>query len=110
MAEKLNWTFSARVLGGPTIATAGEMLVDAYTKINVTIPQGATQDVEVFPGAGGSAQVIVISPAAPNAGLTYKVGTKDVPLDGPHSIRFHGAPTDLLVEGAATTGGIRRVV
>ena len=103
MAEKLNWTFAARVLGGPTIATAGEIELDAYTKIDVTIPQGSSQDVEIFPGSGGSAQVVVISPAVPSVDLTYKVGTTDVPLDGPH-VLIGGGAVGLLAGSGGTVG------
>lgn len=91
MPEKLNWTFAARVLGGPTIAESGELDVEAYVKLAVTIKKGATQDVEIFPGGGGSAQIVVISPAKPSVKLTYDVGGTDVPLDGPHVLIGGGA-------------------
>ena len=91
MSEKLNWTFAARVLRGPTIADSGELDVDAYVKLAVTIKKGATQDVEIFPGAGGSAQIVVINPATPSDKLTYEVGTTNVPLDGPHVLIGTGA-------------------
>ena len=91
MAEKLSWTFAARVLGGPTVARSGDLEVEAYTKLAVTIKKNTTQDVEIFPGAGGSAQLVVISPAAPSDKLTYEVGGKKVPLDGPHIMIGSGA-------------------
>jgi hypothetical protein len=91
MPEKLSWTFAARVLGGPTVAGSGELDVDAYVKVAVTIKKNTTQDVEVFPGAGGSAQLVVISPAKPDPKLTYNVGGNDVPLDGPHVLIGSGA-------------------
>lgn len=91
MSEKLNWTFAARVLGGPTIADSGELDIEAYVKLAVTIKKGATQDVEVFPGAGGSAQIVVINPAKASDKLTYEVGTTNVPLDGPHILIGSGA-------------------
>jgi hypothetical protein len=91
MPEKLSWTLAARVLGGPTIAQSGELEVEAYVKVAVTIKKGTTQDVEIFPGAGGNAQVVVISPATPSDELTYEVGGTSVALDGPHVMIGAGA-------------------
>ena len=91
MPEKLSWNFAARVLGGPTIARNGDVEVEAYVKIRVTIKKDKIQDVEVFPGAGGSAQLVVISPAIPSDKLTYEVGSAKVPLDGPHILIGSGA-------------------
>ena len=91
MPEKLNWTFAARVLGGPTIADSGEVEIEAYVKLAVTVKKGTTQDVEIFPGDGGSASVVVINPVEPSDKLTYEVGPDKVPLDGPHVLIGAGA-------------------
>lgn len=91
MPEKLSWTFAARVLGGPTIAQSGQAEVEAYVKLAVTIKKGATQDVEIFPGAGGNAQVVIIAPAVPSDKLTYEVGGDTVALDGPQVLIGAGA-------------------
>jgi hypothetical protein len=91
MAEKVNWTFATRVLNGPTVARSGELPVEAYVKIAVTIPQGQTVDVEVFPGGGGSAQLLVIDSSSPSDKLSYKIGSTDVKLDGPHVLIGSGA-------------------
>jgi hypothetical protein len=91
MPESLSWTFATRVLHGPTIAETGELEVESYVKLNVTIADGATQEVEVFPGAGGAAQVLVISPIKPDAKLTYEVGGSAIALDGPHVLIGAGA-------------------
>jgi hypothetical protein len=103
MAEKLSWTFAARILGGPTIARTGDVEIEAYVKVAVTIKKNQTQDVEIFPGAGGSAQLVVISPAAPDEKLTYEVGGKKVPLDGPHILIGKGAVGTL----GATVGTLK---
>jgi hypothetical protein len=91
MAEKVSWTFAARVLGGPTIAQSGEVQVEAYVKVAVTIRKGTTQNVEIFPGAGGSAQLVLVSPAKPSDKLTYELAGKKVALDGPHVLIGSGA-------------------
>lgn len=91
MPEKLSWTFAARVLGGPTLTRNGDVEVEAYVKVRVTIKKNSSQDVEIFPGAGGSAQLVVISPADPSNKLTYEVGGNKVPLDGPHILIGSGA-------------------
>ena len=91
MAEKLSWTFAARVLGGPTIARSGDVEVEAYVKLAVTIKKNTSQDVEIFPGAGGSAQLVIISPAVPSDKLTYELGGNKVALDGPLILIGSGA-------------------
>ena len=93
MPEKLKWSFAVQVAGGPTIAHSGEMEVDAYVKLAVSIPPGREQPVEIFPGDGVSAQVFVISPTKPSESLTCTVGegTEPVKLDGPHILIGAGA-------------------
>ena len=106
MAEKVNWTFAARVLNGPTLARSGEVPVEAYVKITVTIPQGKTVDVEIFPGGGGSAQLLVIDPTNPSDQLSYKVGSTDVKLDAPHVLIGSGA-VGLLAGSSGTIGTLK---
>ena len=93
--EKLSWSFATQALGGPTIAGSGDIEVEAYVKLTVTIKKGATQDVEVFPGTGGSAQIVIIAPTTPSDQLTYEIGTDKVPLDGPHVMIGTGAVSRL---------------
>jgi hypothetical protein len=91
MAEKLSWKFTASVLGGLTFARGGDLDVEAYVKVAVTIKKGTTQDVEIFPGAGGSAQLVVISAVEPSDKLTYELGGNKVALDGPLVLIGSGA-------------------
>ena len=102
MAEKLSWKFTASVLGGLTFAREDELDVEAYVKVAVTIKKGTTQDVEIFPGTGGSAQLVVISAVKPDAKLTYELGGNKVPLDGPH-ILIGGGAVGLLGGGKIST-------
>lgn len=91
MPEKLKWSFAVQVAGGPTIANSGEMEIDAYVKLAVSIPSRGEQSVEIFPGDGGSAQVLVINPTKPSESLTCTVGEESVKLDGPHILIGAGA-------------------
>lgn len=91
MPEKVNWSYAARIVGGPTVAASGVMNVEAYLKLTVTVPAGGSLDVEVLPGGGGSAQLLVINPATPSPDLTYTVGAEQVVLDGPHVLIGAGA-------------------
>jgi hypothetical protein len=91
MPEKLNWSYAAQVVGGPTLAASGALDVEAYLKLTVTVPAGGSLDVEVLPGGGGSVQLLVINPAVPSEDLTYTVGTEEVVLDGPHVLIGAGA-------------------
>lgn len=91
MAETLNWSYTAQVAGGPTVAGSGDMTVDAYVKLNVSVPANASLEVEVLPGTGGPVQVLVIAPAVPSAGLRYEAGTETVVLDGPNVLLGGGA-------------------
>jgi hypothetical protein len=104
MPETLKWSFAAQVLAGPTLAGSGEIAdVDAYVKLNVTIPANGSQDVEVLTGTGGAVQLLVISPAKPSADLTYERDGNDVPLDGPVVLIGAGAASLF----AATIGTLK---
>ena len=91
MAETLNWNFVANITGGPTLVGAGALDIEAYVKVNVTVPANDDLDVEILPGAGGALQVLVISPATPNLDLTYDVDGEAISLDGPHVLIGAGA-------------------
>lgn len=104
MSERLKWSFSTQVTGGPTLASSGEMAdVDAYVKLNVLIPANGSQDVEVLTGTGAAVKLLLISPAQPSKDLTYEVDTKDVPLDGP-VVLIGGGAASLL---SATIGTLK---
>lgn len=89
MGEKINWNYVAQALNGPSISASGSVDVDAYDKIEVTVPDTTTQAVNLVPA--GTVSLLVINPASPDAKLTYKVGGNDVPLDGPQVLIGAGA-------------------
>ncbi len=102
MAEKINWSYVIQALNGPSISGADSLEVDAYDKIEVTIAKDKDQEVNLVPTPAMSLLVIkpFINPTAPDKYLSYKVGTKDVNLDGPHL--FIGAGAVSLLDGATS--------
>ena len=103
MSEQLKWSYSVQAVRGPAISGNGILEVDAYLKLNVTVPAEGTLDVEVLPNGGGSVQLLVINPAKPSKDLTYIVNAVNVPLDGPHVLIGAGAVSLL----AATIGTLQ---
>lgn len=91
MSETLNWSYTVQVTGGPTVAGSGTLAIEAYVKLNVSVPKNKSLDVEILPGTGGTVQLLVITPAVPSSGLSYKVGPDNVVLDGPHVLIGAGA-------------------
>jgi hypothetical protein len=91
MAEKLNWSYAVQAEGGPLIAGAGTLEVDAYVKLSVMIPAGETKEVEILPAPGGPLQLLVIAAAKPSIDLSYELDGDAVPLDGPHVLIGPGA-------------------
>jgi len=98
MAEKISWNYVAQALNGPSLSGQGELEVDAYDKIEVTIADGDTQQVDLVPG--GTVSLLVINPDVPDADLSYDVGGNAVALDGPHVLIGTGAVSLL---GGATS-------
>ena len=98
MAEKISWNFVTSALNGPNVSGQGELKIDAYDKIGVTIIAGATQAVNLAPS--GTISFLVINPAVPDVNLTYKGGGSAVALDGPHVLIGTGAVS--MIGGATT--------
>lgn len=90
MSQTLNWSFKVQVAGGPTITLADALSVEAYDKIEVTVPGNGTATVNIQPADG--AKFLLIS-ASDYASLTYVVdaGPNTVTLDGPHLLIGEGA-------------------
>jgi hypothetical protein len=89
MGEKVNWNYVAQAINGPSLSAAGSVDVDAYDKFEITIPDDATQAVNLVPA--GTVSLLVINPIISDKKLTYKVGSKVVSLDGPHVLIGAGA-------------------
>ena len=90
MSQTLTWSFKVQVTGGPTISIADAISVEAYDKIEATVPGSGTATVNIQPGDG--AEFLLIT-ASDYASLTYVVdaGPDTVTLDGPHILIGEGA-------------------
>ena len=96
MSEKINWNYVIQATNGPSLSAAGEVEVDAYDKLEVTLGDNVTQQIDLVPSA--SASLIVINPVPSSEDLTYKVNGNDVKLDGPQV--FIGTGAVSLLGGA----------
>lgn len=88
MAENINWSFSASVQGGPTVAGSDGLEATAYDKLRVTIEAGnLDKKIDILPpGASGPVLLLVIRASTYSPDLSFSTtGTdaRSVVLDGP---------------------------
>ncbi len=112
MSERISWTFSVQVVGGPRIATSSDLDVDAYDKIAVGVTAGGDEAVELQPGPVGRVQLLLVASDVYDDALTYKVndaGATAVKLDGQLLLLGDGAvgllgaaPSKLLFHNGTT--------
>ncbi|MEZ4734083.1 MAG: hypothetical protein R3E79_43880 [Caldilineaceae bacterium] len=116
MPEKITYSLTVQVTGGPKLVASNTLSVEAYDKTQVTVTAGATdQTVNIQPGGAGLAQFVAITASQYDNGLTYKVndaGATAIALNGPHTFigagavgLLNAAPTALLF-GNSTAGDI----
>jgi hypothetical protein len=114
MPETIVLTVGAEVASGPTIKESRALTVDAYDKISVTVPDGASDmEVEIQPGGAGSVRLLIVKSTQYGDELKYTVntGTTEHVLDEPHVLIGAGAvglfgsePTKLVFENALGAG------
>ena len=112
MAETIKYSLSFQVAGGLSLPISSEMAVDAYEKIQVAVPAGATDmTINLQPDGAHLAAFLLIKSSAYGDSLTYKVNTSttSIVLNGPHIFIGNGAvsilnssPTKLLFSNALT--------
>ena len=74
MAEKITWTLTVQVSGGPKISKTEPLQVDAYDKIDMVITDGANdKEVQLQPGSASQVDFLLVSSDQYGADLTYKV-------------------------------------
>ena len=101
--EKIIYSLSIQVSGGPTLTVAGVVEADAYEKLDVTVPAKVGQTAgkaEVTVSAADLAQtkMLVIQASSKDGSLKYKTtaqGATDVPINGPVTL-VSGTATGLL--------------
>jgi hypothetical protein len=103
MAETIIIDIAAAVASGPTIKASRTMVVDAYDKLSVTVPTGASDlEVDIAPGGAGSVQLLLLTASAYDEALTYRVNADatEHALDQPHVLTGAGAVA--LLDAAAS--------
>jgi len=86
MGTKIKSTMQVEVTGAATIARTHALEVEAYDKIEITVPAGAGGvDVDVQPGGAGQVQLLLITASDYGAGVEYEVDASGdaVALDSP---------------------------
>jgi hypothetical protein len=92
VAEKIVWSLSAQVSGGPAIAASNTLTVDAYDKIGVTLEPNETKKAEVQPGGADRVRFLLISADQFGEDLTFKVADgADIKLEAPLVLIGDGA-------------------
>lgn len=116
MTEKITYSITAQVAGGPKLAAANTLEVEAYDKTQITLAAGATnRTVNIQPGGAGLTQFVAITASQYNTALTYRVNevaATAIPLTAPHLFigagavgLLNAAPATLLFSNG-TTGDI----
>ena len=115
MAEKVTWSFSIQVAGGPNVGGTSTLIAEAYDKVQVDLEDNTTDKVvNLAPDGAGTTKLIAIIPKKPDAKLTYKRGADNVMLDGPHLLIGDGAVSLLALNGGSlkftnTTGAVASI-
>lgn len=103
MPERINWSLSVEVQGGPRIAERGSVAVEAYGKVQATVEKKTSAgkivpaELEIQPTAPAGVQLLLITSDVYDPELTYCAGTKKsdpskrTPLDAPQLFVGAGA-------------------
>lgn len=104
MPEKLTYSVTVQVIGGPKLVASNTLQVEAYDKTQITVVAGAAnQTVNIQPGGAGLTQFIAVTASKYDNALTYKVNeaaATAIALNGPHTLIGAGAVT--LLNAAPT--------
>jgi hypothetical protein len=97
MVEKIDWTISAQVAGGPRVMASDSLAVEAYDKIEVTVPKNGSITVDLQPSNADHVYFLLIRAADKSmySNLSHK------PEDAPGAINLD-APLILIGNGAIT--------
>ncbi len=89
--ERINFALTLQVIGGPSLPISGVLEVDAYEKIDVTVPPkvgstNGTVDVVVSAGALADVKLLAVKASALDGSVFFKTsaaGAADIPITGP---------------------------
>ena len=104
-------TANVVIANGPSIATSRALALGGYDRIDITVPNGQSKDVELQPGGAGRVQLLFVTSSLYDDKLTYKIngGADTFALDQPLMLAGHGAimlftdpPTKLSFNNATT--------
>jgi hypothetical protein len=93
MAEKIHWSCSVQVAGGPLVAASGAKDVEAYDKLQVTIDASGMEVVKFAP-PGVTTELVIVNPVTRGANLECE-------LDGGAKVSLDGDGAVVLVGGGA---------
>ena len=96
MAEQITWLLNVQVAEGPKASASNSLQVEAYDKIDVTVPAKAANPgaatVDVQPGGAAQVKFLLVTSSVYDANLTYKVdGGPSIALDAPLVLLGAGA-------------------
>ena len=111
MAEVIKYSLSFQVVGSTSVPVNGMLEPEAYSKIQVEVPAGASDlAVNLQPSGTKLAEFLLIKSSKYATDLTYKINSAagtPIILDGPHVFIGNGAvaildsdPTQLLFSNA----------
>lgn len=89
--EKISYSVTVQVAGGPSLPISGTLEVDAYEKIAITVPAkqnnvDGTAEVTVSPGALADTVLLLITASAVDGSQKFKTSAQnanDIPINGP---------------------------
>lgn len=104
MPELISWMVSIRARSGPQIMRNGDLPVDAYEKISVTLEHDDEAEVTVAPGKWAGVTGLFVDASTFDEKLTLKLKDgKTIKLDGPLILIGAGAVSVLGDQDAVIT-------
>jgi hypothetical protein len=81
MPTNVSWKLNLEIQSGPKVLVAKTVQVDAYDRIEVTVPDASTEfPIDIQPGAVGKIKVLLIQSNRYGDNLIYQVHDNTTPL------------------------------
>ena len=115
---KINCTVNIQVTEGPKITFTHATEVEAYDRLDVTVPKGGAEtEVQVQPGGAGQVSFLLVTSDRYDENISYTVaagGADAYTLDGPHLLMGAGgvslldeAPSSLFFTNADAIADVK---